>query len=129
VSADAGLTALVLAGTRPGGDPLAQRNGVSHKALLDVGGSSMLARVVAALNAVPQVARIVIATDRAELLDHLPPAEKPVSVIKAGAGPSASVALALLCRVLTSERSPPTSASVEAAPFCRLTMLPSAALT
>ncbi len=95
MSADAGLTALVLAGTRPGGDPLAQRNGVSHKALLDVGGSSMLARVVAALNAVPQVARIVIATDRAELLDHLPPAEKPVSVIKAGAGPSASVALAL----------------------------------
>lgn len=95
MTADAGLTALVLAGTRPGGDPLARQNGVSHKALLDVGGSSMLARVVTALRAVPQVARIVIATDRADLLEHLPPGEKPVSVMQAGAGPSASVALAL----------------------------------
>jgi GTP:adenosylcobinamide-phosphate guanylyltransferase len=95
VSADAGLTALVLAGTRPGGDPLALQNGVSHKALLDINGSSMLARVVAALRAVPQVARIVIATDRADLLEYLPPGEKPVSLMQAGAGPSASVALAL----------------------------------
>jgi len=95
VSVAPGLTALVLAGTRPGGDPLARENGVTHKALLDIGGCSMLARVVGALRAVPQVARVVIATDRDDLLRHLPPGEKPVLLLQAGAGPSASVALAL----------------------------------
>ena len=90
-----GLTALVLAGTRPGGDPLARQNGVTHKALLPIGGVSMLERVVTALRAVPQVARVVIATDRADLLQQLPAGEKPVSLLQAGKGPSASVALAL----------------------------------
>jgi GTP:adenosylcobinamide-phosphate guanylyltransferase len=92
---DEGLTALVLAGTRPGGDLLARQNGVTHKALLDVGGSSMLARVVGALRAVPQVGRVVIATERADLLQALPTEGKTVSMLQAGAGPSASVALAL----------------------------------
>jgi GTP:adenosylcobinamide-phosphate guanylyltransferase len=95
VSAAPGLTALVLAGTRPGGDPLAQQNGVSHKALLDVGGVTMLARVVSALRAVPQVARIVVATERADLLQTLPAGDKPVALLQAGSGPSASVGLAL----------------------------------
>lgn len=91
----AGLTALVLAGTRPGGDPLAQQNGVTHKALLQIDGSTMLARVVAALREVPQVARIVVITERADLLQTLPAGEKPVSMLQAGRGPSASVSLAL----------------------------------
>src|SRR6185369_15359784 len=41
-------TALVLAGTRPGGDPLADYAGVSHKALIEVGGVPMLLRVLRA---------------------------------------------------------------------------------
>ena len=66
------LTALVLAGTRASGDPLAAYAGVSHKALIEVGGRTMIERVVSALAAVPEVARIVVAIERPELLTDLP---------------------------------------------------------
>jgi len=90
----------VLAGTRPGGDSLAQHAGVSHKALIEVGGRTMIERVVAALAAVSELGRIVIAIDRPEVLSGLPglaaPAcPKPVSFMPAAASPSASVAAAL----------------------------------
>lgn len=90
-----GLTALVLAGVRPGGDPLAQQAGVSHKALIPVAGVSMLQRVLAALAAVPAVSRIVVAIDRPELVDALPGCSKPVTTLLSASGPSASVARAL----------------------------------
>ena len=45
------FTALVLAGSRPGVDPLAAYAGVADKALIEVAGETMLARVVAALRA------------------------------------------------------------------------------
>ncbi|MGQ0619036.1 MAG: nucleotidyltransferase family protein [Panacagrimonas sp.] len=95
-----GLTALVLAGTRPGGDPLAEYAGVSHKALIEIGGRTMIERVVGALAAVPQIERIVIAIDRTDILAALkglsPPAcIKPVVTIPTASGPSASVAVAL----------------------------------
>src|SRR5690606_17864261 len=94
------LTALVLAGSRAGGDPLAGHAGVSHKALIDIGGLTMIERVVAALAASPSVARIVICIERPELLATLPglraPAcAKPVETMPAAAGPSASVAAGL----------------------------------
>lgn len=94
------LTALVLAGTRSGGDPLADCAGVSHKALIEVGGRTMIERVVTALAAVPQVTRIVVAIERPELLRGLPglhPAVlgKPLSTMGTAAGPSATVAAAL----------------------------------
>lgn len=88
------LTALVLAGTRPGGDSLAALAGVTHKALIDVGGMPMLARVVHALAAAPEVGRIVVAIDQPQLLAGLA-AGKPVQVMAPAAGPSASVARAL----------------------------------
>ena len=96
----AGMTALVLAGTRPGGDPLAEHAGVSHKALIEIGGMTMIERVVAALAASPAVGRIVIAIDRPELLADLPGLKlqncgKPVETMATGDGPSATVALAL----------------------------------
>lgn len=95
-----GLTALVLAGTRPGGDPLAAHAGVSHKALIDIGGVTMIERVVAALVAAPAVTRIVIAIDRDDILATLdglrpPRCTKPIETMPAAAGPSASVAAAL----------------------------------
>jgi GTP:adenosylcobinamide-phosphate guanylyltransferase len=95
LNATPGYTALVLAGTRPGGDPLASHAGVSHKALIEVGGQPMLGRVLAALALVPEVSRIVVAIDRPEILAVLPPCGKPVSFIAAATGPSASVAAAL----------------------------------
>ena len=94
------LTALVLAGTRPGGDPLAAYAGVSHKALIEVGDRTMIERVVTALAAVPQVTRIVVAIERPELLRELPGLQpavlgKPLSTMGTASGPSATVALAL----------------------------------
>ncbi|MEO8316128.1 MAG: nucleotidyltransferase family protein, partial [Pseudomonadota bacterium] len=90
-----GLTALVLAGTRAGGDPLAEQAGVSHKALIEIGGVAMLQRVLLALAAAPAVARIVVAIDIPELVAGLPACGKPVTVLRAATGPSASVARAL----------------------------------
>jgi GTP:adenosylcobinamide-phosphate guanylyltransferase len=90
-----GLTALVLAGTRPGGDPLAAYAGVSHKALIEIGGMPMLARVLAALDAAPAVARMVVVIDRPEVMAVLPAFHKPVALLAPQSGPSASVAAAL----------------------------------
>lgn len=94
------LTALVLAGTRAGGDPLAAHAGVSHKALIQVGDRTMIERVVRALDALPEVGRIRIAIERPELLASLPglrpPAcRRPAATVPAAAGPSASVAAVL----------------------------------
>jgi len=89
------LTALVLAGTRGGGDPLAEYAGVSHKALIPVEGRPMLERVVAAVAAVPQVGRILVAIERPEIVAALPPQRVPVKAVPAAAGPSASVAAVL----------------------------------
>lgn len=88
-------TAVVLAGTRPGGDPLALHAGVTHKALIDVGGQPMLSRVLAALAAVPAITRIVVVIDDASVLARMPDCGKPVEAMAAGEGPSASVAAAL----------------------------------
>ena len=95
MSAPGSLTALVLAGTRGGGDPLAEYAGVSHKALIPVEGRPMLERVVAALSAVPQVGRILVAIERPEIVAALPPMRVPVTAVPAAAGPSASVAAIL----------------------------------
>ncbi|MDL2336801.1 MAG: nucleotidyltransferase family protein [Pseudomonadota bacterium] len=94
------LTALVLAGTRTGGDPLARYTGVSHKALIEVGGRTMIERVVGALAAVPDVERIVVAIERPELLNGLPGLQphacaKPLTTMATESGPSATVAAAL----------------------------------
>jgi GTP:adenosylcobinamide-phosphate guanylyltransferase len=89
------MTALVLAGTRPGGDPLAKHAGVSHKALIEVGGEPMLLRVLRALAASSGVARIVVCIDRTDVMAGFPDVGKPVTTLPAAAGPSASVAAAL----------------------------------
>ena len=56
------LSALVLAGTRPGGDPFAASQAVSHKALIDVAGQPMIARVIAAMHGAG-AGRVMVATD------------------------------------------------------------------
>jgi molybdopterin-guanine dinucleotide biosynthesis protein A len=95
VSSRSDLTALVLAGSRSGGDPLADYAGVTHKALIQIGGRTMLERVLTALVAVPEVSRIVVAIERPEILGMLPPFPKPIDTLPAREGPSASVAAAL----------------------------------
>jgi GTP:adenosylcobinamide-phosphate guanylyltransferase len=95
MSAGRGLTALVLAGSRREGDPLATAAGVSHKALIPVGGVPMLERVVSALAAVPRVGRILIAIEQPDIVARLPPMRVEVSAVRAAEGPSASVAAVL----------------------------------
>lgn len=91
-ASDPSLTALILAGNRPGGDPFAAEQGVAHKGLIAVGGKTILARVCAALREAG-IARIVVASNVAEVraLAH----ELGAEVIDAEAGPSASVGTAL----------------------------------
>lgn len=82
--------ALVLAGSRPGViDPVAAAEGVSHKALVDVGGMPMLARVLHALRDAG-IEHIAVAADAPEVLS-LAYALSAIPIAP-GAGPSASVA-------------------------------------
>lgn len=63
------FTALIMAGSRPGGDPMARAAGVSHKCLLPVDGTPMIRRVVSALLAAPSIGRILISIDAPGLLE------------------------------------------------------------
>jgi GTP:adenosylcobinamide-phosphate guanylyltransferase len=84
--------ALVLAGSRPGApDPVALAERTTHKALVEVGGAPMLARVVAALRAAGSGTVVVSASDpHVVALAH----ELGCTVVAPGPGPSASVAAA-----------------------------------
>jgi GTP:adenosylcobinamide-phosphate guanylyltransferase len=53
-------TAIVMAGDRAGGDPLARHFGVPLKALVPVAGEAMVSRVTRTLLAAPAIARVVI---------------------------------------------------------------------
>jgi GTP:adenosylcobinamide-phosphate guanylyltransferase len=62
------IPAIVMAGSRPGPDPLLSGSGVSTKALLPIAGQPMLAHVVRALRASPLVGPItILAQNSAEL--------------------------------------------------------------
>ena len=68
---NSGFTVILLAGQRPGKDPLSEYFGQPRKALIDVAGQPMLAWVVSTLVARSDVNRIVIlAQDSDALLDH-----------------------------------------------------------
>lgn len=81
--------ALVLAGTRPGGDPLALAEGVAAKALIEIEGTTMLERVVRALQRAG-AAGIAVACDE---------------------GPVAELSRSLGCRVIEPARGPSGSAA------------------
>lgn len=85
------FNALVLAGSRPGGDPLSGHEGFAHKALIDIGGQPMLSRVVDALRQAG-AARIGVSCNAPEVeaLAH----ELGAEVLPTGRGPSDSAALA-----------------------------------
>jgi GTP:adenosylcobinamide-phosphate guanylyltransferase len=70
---EARFSALVLAGQRSGGDPVAQAAGVSHKCLVPVAGVPMLVRVVEALAASRAVDLIAVSIEQPELVDALKP--------------------------------------------------------
>ncbi|MEQ1931303.1 MAG: nucleotidyltransferase family protein [Parvularculaceae bacterium] len=92
------LTALVLAGRRPGPpDAMEAAEGVTHKAFIDIGGAPMISRVFATLEAVDAVADIVVAApeESRERLKKLAGA-KPLSFTPAAGTPATSVYEAIL---------------------------------
>ena len=86
------VPALILAGSRPGGDPFAEQMGVAHKALIEVGGEPMLARVVAALRTAgcPRILVSCAPGPVAQLAGEL-----GTEVVAPASGPSGSVLGAL----------------------------------
>jgi len=86
------VTALILAGSRPGGDPFAEQMGVAHKALIEVGGTPMLERVVRALRLAgcPRILVSCAPGPVAQLAGEL-----GAEVVAPAAGPSGSVLTAL----------------------------------
>lgn len=91
------IPAFVMAGSRPGADPLLTGSGVVTKALLPVAGVAMLLHVVRALNASPLIGDIsVLAQNSAALAAHpalagLP----PVTFVDSDSGISTSIAASL----------------------------------
>lgn len=97
------MTAIILAGSRPGSDPLLAGTGLASKALLPVGGQPMLAHVLEALRAAPEVGRIIVLAQRAEELRTLGSwgSASGVEWRDSGSGISAS-----LRQLLAAERGP-----------------------
>lgn len=87
----AAVSALILAGSRPDGDPLARQAGVEHKALIDVAGRPMLDHVVAALRASPAIGRIAVSAR-----EPLAVGGGELSLLPAEQSPSLSVRSAIL---------------------------------
>lgn len=85
------FNAVILAGSRPSGDPLSGHEGVSHKALIEVGGVPMLTRVVEALRQAGAARVGVSCSD--EHVEQLVQA-LGVELLPTGRGPSDSAALA-----------------------------------
>lgn len=83
------FNALVLAGTRPDGDPLAQAEGVSHKGLIVVGGEPIIARVLAALREAG-AARIGVVADDPAIVSIA--RDFGAEIVAPAPGPSASAA-------------------------------------
>ncbi len=69
---DRRFTALVLAGQRARGEPVAEAAGLTHKCLVPVAGVPMLVRVITALEASAAVDRIAISIEVPDLLQTLP---------------------------------------------------------
>jgi GTP:adenosylcobinamide-phosphate guanylyltransferase len=89
-------TALVLAGTRPGGDSFAAAHAVSAKALIPVAGEPMVGRVAHSLLACPSIGRIILLAQQLEPLRSGPLAwiqsEPRISLAESGGGIASSIA-------------------------------------
>jgi GTP:adenosylcobinamide-phosphate guanylyltransferase len=92
--------ALVLAGRRDDDDELARAAGAPHRALLDIQGTPMLARVLDTLRAHDRISRILVSCDAPDLVRAVPSIaamleSHEVCLVPAADSPSRSVLLAL----------------------------------
>lgn len=94
---DASIDALILAGSRPGPDPLLSGTNISTKALLPIAGIPMLVHVVRALRRHPRIGTIrILAQNSAELAkEPLLHGIANLSYENSGQGISASLSAAL----------------------------------
>jgi GTP:adenosylcobinamide-phosphate guanylyltransferase len=79
------FTALLLAGSRPGGDPFAAANGVKVKALIPVAGEAMIVRPVRALLGNKRVASVRVLSQDEALLRAVLPIDPRLSIEPSGA--------------------------------------------
>jgi GTP:adenosylcobinamide-phosphate guanylyltransferase len=86
-----GWTAIVLAGQRPGIDPLATAFGETYKAVIPVAGVPMLARVACTLLDCLQIGRIIVLGQEPNALIPILPNDPRLSVQQSSAGISASI--------------------------------------
>lgn len=89
-----GLTAVLLAGRRPGVDPLAATRGETLKALIPVAGTPMVARVVATLLA-SEVGQVRVMTQDIDAIAAVLPADPRIAFLQSGSGIASSIAAAL----------------------------------
>ncbi len=75
-----GWTALVLAGSRPGGDPLAEHFGTDLKALIPVAGVPMVRRPVDALLASDWIDRIIVVAQQPDRIAEALPEDERIEV-------------------------------------------------
>ena len=79
-----GLTALVLAGSRPGTDAFAQSHGTDLKALIPVGGEAMVRRPAAALLSSSRIAAVRVLAQQPERIAAVLPADPRLTVDHSG---------------------------------------------
>ena len=94
--AETGITAVILAGSRPGVDPLAAAAGVQWKALVPIAGSPMLDHVARTLVEHQRIARVIVMAQEPEALADDPKtqwlrAEPKIAFHASGAGISQSL--------------------------------------
>lgn len=79
-----GITAVVMAGSRPGGDPFAQAHGTDLKPLIPVAGEPMVRRPVTALLESEAVGRVQVLTQQPERIASALPADPRLTVARSG---------------------------------------------
>ena len=95
------FTALLLAGSRPGGDPFARHYGVEAKALIPIAGEPMLLRPLRALLASPGVGTVRILTQEPDLIAPVLPDDDRWSI-----EPSSGTIAETLQRICADGRTP-----------------------
>jgi len=78
------ITAVVMAGSRPGGDPFAQAHGTDLKPLIPVAGEAMVRRPVGALLESRAVNRVLVLTQQPERIGAVLPADPRLTVARSG---------------------------------------------
>ena len=91
VAAMSGTTAVVLAGSRPGGDPLARAFGTDLKALVAVGGKPMVRWPVETLLACKRFSELRVLAQEPERIGAALPADPRLVVARSGASIAATL--------------------------------------